>query len=961
MVGYPRAWKDSRVKCSVFSDTDAIMISKPSFGFSAKSAAGGGAVRAVKPAATGGAAAKLTISRAAAAIAEPVALDKPAALDGEAVQSAASKGTAARPAVKSGVRVRVSGVKPAASSETAAKPIKPAASRGAAPKSPSVPKQFSGGALSKPGGALYAASARASAPAPAPAPAPASHPAVPSKPMPLLHVFPFLCRTGHLREATKLVCLSKLFLLEASSEMGTGKDVFTAAQSGDMSKLVPYLNYWRESSELLSSYVLNWRCLGPRMKQGPTPLIAAAQSNAIAAIKLLLAFPGVDLCARGGSASETALEVATKLKHSEAAKLISTAVRAEKDLHDEWDKAGRKLSSVLRIRNSEAQGQALEILSRYRGIPLVLRGGDRSKTPRRMRFYVPIIQALAHGHMEVFKMLVNSPGCDVNQVDEDNMTALMHSCALNGPGSAETVKMLLARPDIDASIRAHVTSTDEYYPYEEADGRTALEMAHEHFEWYAHKGQDSSGSRSYQLMREFEQKQKLAAVVKKKLLVFGTKVVRSTEITSALWEAASDGYEKVVAKVLELGGDLNAAHPATGNTALAFAAAAGHAGVVSQLLSLPNADINRLNAKGHSALMLAACGGHAKVVEVLLTVKGINMSFKTKQGRTAVDLVPRKMTKLRDLLLATGAMVSTKGKADAAIDDGALISAAGRGDRDALAPLLQSWSGNKDVLNSVPWSGYQQTDKNGGGRISRYPGMTALGAACHHCHVEAVQMLLATPGVDVCSRDKHVGSTALIHACSGDGDSGAELEQRRILVVKLLLEHGAGASINATQRTGSEFDKREQLLMYLCETGGYTALMHAAQKNHVEIVKLLIKVPGINIALRIGKDNLGWSETEGLQAINLTRNPDIKALLKVVGRGGGKSKPTRAPALPSTAPPSPHPFTVFDAHAELLCSQLGAAPLPLLALPPPLTIWDNAWGQAAKRQEDDLKNFKCLI
>lgn len=753
--------------------------------------------------------------------------------------------------------------------------------------------------------------------------------------------------------------------------MGTGKDVYMAAQSGDMTKLVPYLNYWRESREL-SSYVVNWRCLGPRMKRGPTPLMAAAESNAIAAIQLLLAFPGVDLSARGGPASESALEVATKLKHSEAAKLITTALRTEKDLHDEWDKAGRELSSVLRTYNKEAQGQALEIMSRYRGIPLVLSGGDKSKTPRRMRFFVPIIQALAHGHLQVFKSMVNSPACDVNQVDEDNMNALMHSCAINGPGSAETVEMLLARPDIDISIRAHVTSTDEYYPYEEADGRTALEMAREYFELYAHMGKDSSGSKAYQLMRDFDQKQKLAAVVKKKLsaafaaaaAVGKGVLVRSTELTVALWEAASDGYEEVVAKVLELGGDPNAAQPPTGNTALAIAAAAGRTGVVSQLLSLPTAaaaNVNRLNAKGHSALMLAACGGHAKVVEVLLAVEGINTTFKTKQGRTAVDLVPRKMTELRDLLLAAGAKASTKGKADAAIDDGALISAAGRGDLDALAPLLQSWSGNKDVLNSVPWSGYQQTDKNGGGRISRFPGMTALGAASHHCHVEAVLMLLATPGIDVCSRDKHVGSTALIHACSGDADLGSsepveqqQQQQRRIQVVKLLLAHGAGAAINAAQRTGSEHDRRGQLLVHLCDTGGFTALMHAAQKNHVEIVKLLIKVPGINIALRIGKDNLRWSGTEGLQAINLATNPEIKALLKAGGGGGGggggkKYKPTRGPALASTTPPMPHPFSLSEMGRQswgMLCGP-GAAPLPLLPNPPPLTILDNAWGQAA--------------
>jgi uncharacterized protein len=84
-----------------------------------------------------------------------------------------------------------------------------------------------------------------------------------------------------------------------------------------------------------------------------------------------------------------------------------------------------------------------------------------------------------------------------------------------------------------------------------------------------------------------------------------------------------------------------------GTTPLLTAALAGHAEVVAALLQI-DANIDAQNEReGHTALMVAAWRGHAEVVELLLAA-GADRTLVDNEGRTAADLASRANPKLAE-------------------------------------------------------------------------------------------------------------------------------------------------------------------------------------------------------------------------------------------------------------------------------------------------------------------------
>ena len=665
--------------------------------------------------------------------------------------------------------------------------------------------------------------------------------------------------------------------------MGTGCDVFLAAQKGAGERLGVYLNYWRESSDRI--HIVNWQTCG-RLRFGSTALIAACEGDNIDAVRMLLGVQGINLKTTplvrrhaphpltgrynvSPAVGPHAQAVAERCKHAAIVTLLKNAAKAQANQQKQWDHAGRALSEALqhcsrsRFRGDGGDGdQAMSaretvrtLVAQYRDVPRVMNGGSRTSRHRNERPMYPIIEAVKNNcDPELLWLLIRAPGLNINQVDEDNMTALMHCC---GEGSPSDLLALLSVPTIDISIRAKVVSQDEYYPHYH-DGENALEIA-EHFdctaccddkledverEGYLRPGEKLS------IVRAFDRKRMLASLQSPK----AAHAMGGAEgLARALRIAASKGYADVVARLLELKADPN--HPEcdnvkmrktntvkvnggkmNGDTALTIAAASGFPEVLRVLLAA-KADPNLKCSLGYTAAQLAVKGLKIRCVELLLGASspGIDLAATSDKGRTLLDLVPvngrakERAQRLRVLLMEAGVKSSQQGDKDCASK--AIIEAAGRGQLSTLAALLTRWEGNVDVLNCVPV--YAQYHPGGSAFSPLFSCQSALGAACHSANVEAVRLLLKTPGVKVCYEDK-VHSTALHHACSSREDKGNVLK-----IVEMLLAAGAGANVNTKQTAGIVRCHRGKELHRSCYTDGYVPLTHAVENGHKEVAQLL--------------------------------------------------------------------------------------------------------------------------
>jgi ankyrin repeat protein len=103
-------------------------------------------------------------------------------------------------------------------------------------------------------------------------------------------------------------------------------------------------------------------------------------------------------------------------------------------------------------------------------------------------------------------------------------------------------------------------------------------------------------------------------------------------------------------------------------------------------------------------------------------------------------------------------------------------------------------------------------------------GLTVLHLAAYNGYLNAVLMLLATEGIDICAKGNH-DCTALMFACS-DG---------KIEIVETLL---------AALKQTPNFDINDK------DTHGYTVLMIACIYRNVEIIKFLLSIPRINTHLQ---------------------------------------------------------------------------------------------------------------
>lgn len=341
----------------------------------------------------------------------------------------------------------------------------------------------------------------------------------------ILDVLEPLSASGFLREATRLCLTSKV--MAAAAPMGTGRQVYEAAKTGDDGNLTVYLQYWSTSRdskrvlnwapnghdsplmaaaqfnrlgclELLLSLTskvevnvgdrtaLHWACLHGRAamvrallaapgirvnkstKRGRAPLHEAAEEGHAEVARLLVAIKGVDLEVKNDE-EMTPLELAEKGGHGEVAAILAEAMEK---------KAAQDAGSE-RVHHAASDGNLMTLTSLVEEW-----SGHEDVLNWECMGMKPLTIAARNGHTEVVRLLAFTPGVNVNVTDRDGWNPLM---VATFNGYVDIVRVLLTVEGIDLTRRA---ASYLFMPFTFTDF-SALGIATTRFRSFVHVDDDA--------------------------------------------------------------------------------------------------------------------------------------------------------------------------------------------------------------------------------------------------------------------------------------------------------------------------------------------------------------------------------------------------------------------------------------------------------------------------------------
>ena len=279
------------------------------------------------------------------------------------------------------------------------------------------------------------------------------------------------------------------------------------------------------------------------------------------------------------------------------------------------------------------------------------------------------------------------------------------------------------------------------------------------------------------------------------------------------------------------------------NTPLIWASFFGHAKVVQLLLEEDDIDINKGERSGITPLYIASYKQNAEVVRLLLKKKEIEVHKATNSGETPLYWASYKgYTDVVQLLINHYAFDINKEK------DDIMCFAATNGLSELASFLLEkeNFDVNKEncelltVFSQAVKTTALYTASNEGkvevvklllqhedieiNKAGKY-GDTALLAASQEGHAGVVQLLLEDEEIEV-NRENINGRTALYEA-SYNGNGNAE-------IVQLLLQE-------------DDIDVNKEYRSTRSDGENKTVLWIASQKEHTEIVQLLLEHPNTNV------------------------------------------------------------------------------------------------------------------
>ena len=212
-------------------------------------------------------------------------------------------------------------------------------------------------------------------------------------------------------------------------------------------------------------------------------------------------------------------------------------------------------------------------------------------------------KAAFEGHLEVVKLLLNTPGIEPNKArTEDGMTPLFMAA---WHGDHAVVRELLSNPLIDPNQ----ARTDE-----EQKGITPLWQA----AWKDHE----------EVVRELLSHPQT-----------DPNQARTTDGVTPLIIASNGGHDVIVRELLRKGADPNQAKTDTGSTPLFVASQKGHVDVVRELLMDKRVNINqsRTDIK-FTPFMVASSNGQLGVVKLFLRCSETDVSYVGDGNRNALSV-----------------------------------------------------------------------------------------------------------------------------------------------------------------------------------------------------------------------------------------------------------------------------------------------------------------------------------
>jgi len=294
---------------------------------------------------------------------------------------------------------------------------------------------------------------------------------------------------------------------------------------------------------------------------------------------------------------------------------------------------------------------------------------------------------------------------------------------------------------------------------------------------------------------------------------------------SAILQAACGGHLHLVEWLINKGFSL-AEIDNDGNTALLFAAWGGHRSLMEYLLRL-GSSLDEKNHNGHSVFLSAANGGRVEIVEWLLG-ESFDINETNSNGDTALLLAAYGgHLQLVQRLLQLGATLNDRNNCGFT----PLLSAANGGQLEMAAWLLDHGS----LLTEADLDGY-----------------TSLILAACGGSIELVKFFLAR-GASLSERNSN-GDTALLLAsyCGHVElvrwllDNGCALDERNSTGMGLLVSAANGGHLDVVRlvlerQNGQGLEDNDE--------GGYTPLLLAVQRGHVEVAQYLA-AHGANLRAR---------------------------------------------------------------------------------------------------------------
>ena len=258
-----------------------------------------------------------------------------------------------------------------------------------------------------------------------------------------------------------------------------------------------------------------------------------------------------------------------------------------------------------------------------------------------------------------------------------------------------------------------------------------------------------------------------------------------------------------------------------GRSPLLRASVSGELKVVKMLVEA-GADVCGTCNYGDTCLFNASYHGHTETVRYLVGLPQVDLSHKDKEGYTSLlAAAENSSTDVVEVLIDAGSDVETKCN-------------------DGCSPLLKAIEfGNLRVVEVLLKAGADVC-------VTDNKGDTCLTLAAHHGHTETVRTLLCMPGVDV-------------YKSNNRGNTSLHLAPDHSAVVQLLID--AGADVEAKNSFGNtplhwacqvgELDSAQMLVkagadVCAVDDESTTCLILAAQHGHTETVRYLVGLNNMN-------------------------------------------------------------------------------------------------------------------